>query len=78
MILLLLGTQGGGNAGNSQAFTDVTTAFIHHLAVIRQVPGNPDLTTLLAADVKTVRAAVSAGNKDDVNTAYAEYLLTNN
>jgi hypothetical protein len=74
MILLLLGVQGGGGSGgNANAFTTFQYVFVTHLAHLRATNPGIDLTTLVAADIKTVRAAVTPIT---LNTDYAEYLLT--
>lgn len=65
-------------AGYANAFTNLAHAFVKHGQALQAANSGKDLTTLLAKDLPTVRAAVSAANRDDVNTAYAEYLLTNN
>lgn len=64
-------------AGYPKAFIDVTTAYAAHLKVLRTANPGKDLTTLAVKEFPTIRTAASAGNKDDLNTAIAEFLLTN-
>lgn len=64
-------------AGYPKAFVDLTSFYTAHLAVLRAANPGKDLTTLATKEFPTIRTAVSAGNKDDLNTAIAEWLLTN-
>lgn len=64
-------------AGYATAFTDVQRAFVKHGQALQAANAGRDLTTLVMKDYATVRNAAAADNKDDANTAYAEYLLTN-
>jgi hypothetical protein len=63
---------------SAPVFEDLTTSFVHHVAALRAANAGRDATTLVAKDIPTVRNAASSGNKDDLDTAYAEYLLTHN
>ena len=64
-------------AGYANAFVDLTTAYSQHLVVLRAANPGADLTTLAVSEFPTIRTAASAANKDDLNTAIAEFLLTN-
>jgi hypothetical protein len=79
VILLLVNQQGAPppSGGNPKAFEDVTTVYVAHLAVLRAANPGADLTTLASKDLVTIRAA-SVNNADDLTTAIAEYLLSNN
>jgi hypothetical protein len=78
MLLLIANQQGASpSVGNPKAFEDVTTALIAHLAALRAANSGKDLSTLATKDFVTMRAAVSAGNRDDLNTAIAESIFTN-
>lgn len=65
-------------AGYANAFSNLAFAFVKHGQALQAANSGKDLTTLVVKDLPTVRNAAAAGNKDDVNTAYAEYLLTHN
>ncbi len=78
MLLLFVNQGVGGGGGYARAFTDLTTYYVAHLAVLAAANSGKDLGTLASKDLATIHGAVSAGNQDDLNTAIAEYLLTNN
>lgn len=79
MILFFINQQGAspGSGGNAKAFQDVTTVYVAHLATLRAANPGKDLTTLAGKDLVTIHAA-SANNLDDLDSAIAEYLLSNN
>ncbi len=78
MILLIVNQQGAvATGGNAKAFIDLTTVYVAHLAALRTANPGADLTTLAVKDLTTIHAA-SVNNLDDLNTATAEYLLSNN
>lgn len=54
---------------------DLTTLFIAYLTTLKNAaPTARDVTTLVVKAVPTVREAVPADNRDDLNTAYGDYL----
>ena len=53
---------------------DLTTLFAWYVEDLQEASLNPDTNTLVVADFPTVRAAMAAGNLDDVNTMYWVYL----
>jgi hypothetical protein len=78
MLLLIVGQQGASpSVGNPKAFEDVTTVYAARLAALRAANPGKDLTTLATKDHATIRTAAASGNKDDLNTAIAEYIFTN-
>ncbi len=78
MILLFINQQGAvATGGNPKAFSDLNTVYVAHLAALRAANPGKDLSTLAAKDFVTIHAA-SVNNLDDLNTATAEYLLSNN
>lgn len=78
MILLVVNQQGAGPfVGNVKAFQDVTTAYIAHLAALRAANPGKDMTTIATKDFVTIRAAVTADNRDDLNTAIAASIFAN-
>lgn len=54
---------------------DLTTLFVAYITTLKTAaPTAKDVTTLIAKNVATVRAGVPAGNLDDANTMYFDYL----
>ena len=55
---------------------DLNTLFVTYIVTLKAANVTAkDATTLIAKDLATVRAGVPAGNLDDANTMYADYLV---
>jgi hypothetical protein len=77
LLFFFEGAGGGGGGGYANAFTDLTYAFVKHIAVLRAANPGIDSTTLAAHDIATVRGAATAPGLANMNVAEAEYLLVN-
>jgi hypothetical protein len=54
---------------------DLNTLFVAYIVTLKTAaPAAKDVATLIAKDLATVRAGVPAGNLDDANTMYFDYL----
>ena len=54
---------------------DLNTAFVAYLETLRETVSALDMSTEIALHLATVRAAGSGASLDDLNTAYALYLV---
>ena len=77
-MILLLAAQGvGGGVAYPKAFDDLTTAMQVRYRTLQAANSGKDMTTVFSKNLATIHAA-SVNNLDDLNTAIAEYLLSNN